>query len=139
MPQYSDLHLINEPSMKLRAISIDDDPTSILMVKQLAEKTEGLELVNTYQDAVKGAAGIILDRPDVLFLDIEMPEFNGIEIMQSLVKPPKIIVISGNPSFKNKALEMNAVTFISKPPEEEEFKKAIDKVRDIFNQELANA
>ncbi|MEQ8472717.1 MAG: response regulator [Marinoscillum sp.] len=125
--------------MKLRAISIDDDPTSILMVKQLAEKTEGLELVNTYQDAVKGAAGIILDRPDVLFLDIEMPEFNGIEIMQSLVKPPKIIVISGNPSFKNKALEMNAVTFISKPPEEEEFKKAIDKVRDIFNQELANA
>ena len=68
--------------MKLRAISIDDDPTSILMVKQLAEKTENLELVNTYQDAVKGAAGIILDKPDVLFLDIEMPEFNGIEIMR---------------------------------------------------------
>ena len=92
--------------MKLRAISIDDDPTSILMVKQLADKTENLELVNTYQDAVKGAAGIILDKPDVLFLDIEMPEFNGIEIMRSLMKPPKIIVISGNPNFKDRKLHI---------------------------------
>lgn len=117
--------------MKLSAISIDDDPTSILMVSQLVDKVEDLELVNTYQDAVKGAAGIVLDKPDILFLDIEMPEFNGIEIMRSLLKPPKIIVISGNPNFKDKALDLNAVAFISKPAEEEEFRKAIEIVRAI--------
>jgi len=115
--------------MKLRAIAIDDDPTSILMVQKLASKIDDLELVNTYESPIEGAAGIILDRPDILFLDIEMPEFNGIDIMSTLVKPPKIIVISGNPLFQSKALELEAVAFISKPPQEEEFNMAVNKVR----------
>lgn len=121
--------------MKLRAIAIDDDPVSIMMVKKLSESIDYLELVNTYQSPIEGAAGIILDRPDLLFLDIEMPEFNGVEIMSSLVKPPKIIVISGNSTFKEKALALNAVTFISKPADEKEFIEAVGKVKAIFEQE----
>lgn len=121
--------------MKLRAIAIDDDPTSILMVEKLSAKVAGLELVNTYQDSIEGAAGIILDEPDLLFLDIEMPEFNGIEIMKSLVKRPKIVVISGNDQFRSKALELEAVAFISKPPQEKEFEEAVAMVRTIRQKE----
>lgn len=123
--------------MILRAISIDDDPISIMMVKKLAESVKDLELVSTYDNPIEGAAGIILDRPDLLFLDIEMPDFNGVEIMRSLVKPPKIIVISGNPSFREKSLELKAVAFISKPADEQLFAEAVEKVREICLTEKA--
>ena len=111
--------------MKIRAISIDDDPLAIMMVKKLCETDPQIELVNTYNDPISGAAGIILDSPDLLFLDIEMPEFNGVKIMESLVKPPKIIVISSNESYREKALELNALAFLKKPVEVEDFQEAI--------------
>lgn len=121
--------------MNLRAVSIDDDPTSTLMIKKLSEDVEDLELVNCYNDPVKGAAGVIQDRPDVLFLDIEMPEFTGIDLMGWMVKPPKIVVISANPHFRERAMELNAVAFISKPPAKEEFVAAIEKVRQMNKDE----
>lgn len=123
--------------MKLKAIAIDDDPVSIMMVKKLSESISDLELVNTYDNPIAGAAGIILDKPDLLFLDIEMPEFNGVQIMQSLIKPPKIIVISGNPQFEEKALELNAVTFLNKPATEKLFSNAVGKVRELLMKENA--
>lgn len=125
--------------MMIRAIAIDDDPTSLLTLRQVVEGIHGLNLVNTYDDAIKGAAGIILEKPDLIFLDIEMPEFNGLEIMQSLVNPPKIIVISGNETFEDRALELNAVTFISKPPQEDQMKTAVDKVRTLLKTRAARA
>jgi len=117
--------------MILKAIAIDDDPVSIMMVKKLSESVKDLNLASTYDNPIEGAAGIILDKPDLLFLDIEMPEFNGVEIMKSLKKPPKIIVISGNPNFKDESLGLNAVAFISKPADEQLFIDAVEAVRTI--------
>ncbi|MEP0368543.1 MAG: response regulator [Cyclobacteriaceae bacterium] len=114
--------------MAFRAISIDDDPMAILMVQKLTEKSGRVDLVNTYTDPVLGAAGIILDDPDILFLDIEMPDFNGIQIMNALKKPPKIIVISSNPSYQQAALDLNAVAFLHKPLDEASLKGALDKI-----------
>lgn len=125
--------------MNIRAISIDDDPMSILMVQNLSKKVEGLELVKTYEDPIKGAAGIVIDRPDLLFLDIDMPEFNGIQIMDSLVKPPKIIVISANPNYEERVIDLEAVAFIKKPAELEDFSAAVEKVRDLIKQENIEA
>jgi DNA-binding NarL/FixJ family response regulator len=125
--------------MKLRAISIDDDPMSILMIENLSKKVEDLELVNTYEDPIKGAAGSVIDRPALLFLDIDMPEFNGIEIMDSLVRPPKIVVISANPNYKDRVIDLDAVAFIKKPASVQEFSEAVEKVRSMLIQEKTEA
>lgn len=125
--------------MKLKAISIDDDPMSILMIENLSKKVNELDLVNTYNDPIKGAAGIILDKPDLLFLDIDMPEFNGIEIMDSLVRPPKIVVISANPNYKERVIDLEAVAFIKKPVGIKEFTDAVEKVRALLMTEQAQA
>lgn len=116
--------------MSIRAIAIDDDPVSILTVKKLSETISELDLVNSYQDSIAGAAGIILDRPELILLDVEMPEFNGLEIMSSLAKPPKIVVISSNPDFKNKAIALNAVAFIQKPLTESSLRDALKMVKE---------
>lgn len=118
--------------MKLRAIAIDDDEISRMLVKQHAVANPHVELLAVYSDPITGAAGIILDKPDVLFLDIEMPEFDGIQIMSSLVKPPKIIVISANPNYTDKALALNAIAFIDKPLDQERFDEAVSRVLDVI-------
>jgi len=133
------LALNRELKMKLRAITIDDDAMSILMIENLSKKVEDLDLVNTYDDPIKGAAGIILDKPDILFLDIDMPEFNGIEIMDSLVRPPKIIVISANPNYEDRVIDLDAVSFIKKPAGIKEFTAAVEKVRALLLTEQAQA
>lgn len=115
--------------MKLRAIAIDDDPTATLLVKRLVKNLPQLDLVSTYNDPIRGAAGIILDQPDVIFLDIEMPELSGLDIMKALVKPKKIIVISGNENCKEAVLSLNAVSFISKPPTMEKMQEALEQLK----------
>ena len=119
--------------MKIRAIAIDDDPLATLLVEKLAKNNKNVELIASYNDSVRGAAGIVLDRPDVLFLDIEMPEFNGIQIMGSMRQPPKVIVVSANPTYTKEALDLNAVTFINKPLNQETFDEAIEKVMELIS------
>lgn len=114
--------------MKIRAIAIDDDPVSMLLLRALASRVEYLDLFATHSDPVAGAADIILHDPDVLFLDMEMPEFNGIDVMRSLLKVPKTIVISGSPDFKASAFNLNAVSFLNKPLQEAEFRAVLDQV-----------
>lgn len=114
--------------MKIRAIAIDDDPVSLFLLKKMTDKVQYLDLMATYADPIEGAAGIILDEPDVVFLDMEMPEFNGLDIMKALVKTPKIVVISGSPHFEAAALGLNAVSFLHKPLAEEEFHVVLKEV-----------
>jgi two-component SAPR family response regulator len=121
--------------MPLRAISIDDDPMAILVIQKWADKSTQVDLVKTYTDPIMGSAGIILDQPDILFLDIEMPEFNGIQILSALKRPPKVIVVSSNPDYKEKALGLNALAFIRKPISQEDFESTVEKARLIIESE----
>lgn len=121
--------------MPLRAISIDDDPMAILIIQKWAEKSTQVDLVNTYTDPIQGSAGIILDQPDLIFLDIEMPEFNGIQILSALKRPPKVIVVSSNPDYKEKALGLNALTFIRKPISQAGFENAVEEARLMIEKE----
>lgn len=121
--------------MSLRAISIDDDPMAILVIQKWAEKSTQVELVNTYTDPIQGSAGIILDQPDILFLDIEMPEFNGIQILSALKRPPKVIVVSSNPDYKDKAMGLNALAFIRKPISQADFESTVEQARVIIERE----
>ncbi len=115
---------------KLSAISIDDDPMCILVIKSLCKHFDFIHLINSYTDPIKGAAGIVTKKPDIVFIDVEMPEFSGLQIIKSLSFPRKFIVLSSNPDFEAKAMELNASAFIHKPTTLEKFSAALYKVRD---------
>lgn len=101
----------------------------------MGQKSTQIDLVNTYTDPIQGSAGIILDQPDILFLDIEMPEFNGIQILSALKRPPKVIVVSSNPDYKDKALGLNALAFIRKPISQEDFEQTVEQARLLIDKE----
>jgi two-component SAPR family response regulator len=112
----------------MRAIAIDDDLMIILMIKKLVGKTKSIEFVGGYDDAIEGAAGIILDQPDLVFLDIDMPTFTGLQILESLVSPPQIIVISSNENYKQSVLDLKAIAFFKKPISQKQFVTFLDNL-----------
>ncbi|MFY0600856.1 MAG: response regulator [Cyclobacteriaceae bacterium] len=114
--------------MSLRAIIIDDDPVSILMIENFCKKCGGILIENTYTDPIKGAAGIVIKKPDLVFLDVEMPEFTGPQIIRALSVPPKFVVMSSNKNFKPLAQVLNATAFLQKPVGFETFNIVVNKI-----------
>ncbi len=121
---------------KLNCLAIDDDATSLMLVSKLIEKHDNLNLVASYTDAIEAAAGIVLHKPDILFLDVEMPEFTGLEMLESLVKHPKVIMITSKADYKKEASDQNVVEFLLKPLDKERFNEAVQKAIDAIEHDM---
>ena len=112
---------------KITCLAVDDDPTSLMIISNLVKKDQRLELIETYTDPIEAAAGIILHKPAVIFLDVEMPEFTGLEMVESLVKPPKVIMITSKKDYREKAFDLEVTDFLVKPVDPTRFTEALDK------------
>ncbi|MFT4834995.1 MAG: two-component system LytT family response regulator [Marinoscillum sp.] len=112
----------------MKAIAIDDDPLMIMTIEKIVSKSKSVELVSGYGDAIKGAEGILAEEPDIIFLDIDMPEMNGFDLMKSLQNPPHIIVVSSDDNHRQLALDLNAIAFFKKPINQELFLTFLDNL-----------
>ncbi len=122
---------------KLKCLAIDDDATSLLIASNFVKKHENLELVAAYSDSIEAAAGIVLHKPDIILLDVEMPEFTGLEILESLIKHPKVIMVTGKEGYKEEADNQDVVDFLVKPLDRQKFDIAIQKAIDAIKQDMA--
>ncbi|MCR9252951.1 MAG: response regulator [bacterium] len=122
---------------KLTCLAIDDDATSLMLVSKLIEKHDSLSLLASYKDSIEAAAGVVLHKPDIIFLDVEMPEFTGLEMLESLVKHPKVIMITSKADYKQEASNQNVVEFLLKPLDKERFNDAVQKAIDAIEQDMA--
>lgn len=122
---------------KLTCLAIDDDATSLMLVSKLIEKHDSLRLLDSYKDSIEAAAGVVLHKPDIIFLDVEMPEFTGLEMLESLVKHPKVIMITSKADYKKEASNQNVVEFLLKPLDKERFNDAVQKAIDAIEQDMA--
>ncbi|MCK5781660.1 MAG: response regulator [Flavobacteriales bacterium] len=113
---------------KLSCIIIDDENPARGLVKAFLSKKGGLELVaeaNNGFDAVK----LIDDlKPELVFLDIQMPKLNGFEVLELIKHKPKVIFTTAYDNYAIKAFEENAVDYLLKPFSFDRFSKAIDRV-----------
>jgi DNA-binding LytR/AlgR family response regulator len=112
----------------MNCIIIDDDKLSCQVVSEYVKKTSSLTLIGTYSNSIE-ARNILTKRGDIdlLFLDIQMPEMNGFELISSLESPPLVIVITADETYASKAFDMNAVDYLVKPVTYPRFCKAVDK------------
>lgn len=115
--------------MQINALTIDDDPMSIMLVKSVCKRFKYINLKWTYTDPIKGAAGIVMKRPDIVFMDVEMPDFNGLQILRNLSRLPKVIMMSSNANFKSTAYELRATAFIQKPVTFEKLQRTIENIK----------
>ncbi|MEO1021637.1 MAG: LytTR family DNA-binding domain-containing protein [Bacteroidota bacterium] len=118
----------------MNCIIVDDDFASRTILKELVQFVPGLELLGVCESAIE-AVEVLKDEPvDLIFLDINMPEMTGLELIESLREKPQIILITGNAKHATTAFEYDVADYILKPVEKARFLQAVDKARTRFEQ-----
>ena len=112
----------------VRCIAIDDEPLALRQIKSYIESTEQLELVATCRSAVEAQSIVSSEKIDRIFVDINMPDLNGLDFVRSLTENYYIIFTTAYPEFALDGFKLNAIDYILKPFTYDEFMKATQKV-----------
>lgn len=112
----------------IKAILIDDEPLARLIVKEYLQAYPEITIVNECNDGFEGVKAIAEHKPDLIFLDIQMPKINGFEMLELIDEKPAVIFTTAFDEYALKAFETHAVDYLLKPFNKERFDKAIHKM-----------
>lgn len=115
--------------MKIRTLIVDDELLARERLRQLLQKEANIELVGECADGQEALAAISRESPDLIFLDIQMPELDGFGVVSAInVQPPPVIVfVTAHDRFALRAFEVHAVDYLLKPFDRERFQKALNR------------
>ena len=113
--------------MKIKCLIVDDEPLAIRVIEAHIKKIPNLEVVSSCSNAVEAFDVILNNRIDLVFLDVEMPEITGIDLLKSIKIGPAIIFTTAYRDFALEAYELDVVDYLLKPVAFERFFKSISK------------
>lgn len=113
--------------MTAKCLIVDDEPIARKGIEDYIEKTPYLECVNALGSAHKALEYLKHNDIDILFLDIQMPDMTGLELMNVLNNPPQVIFTTAHREFALEGFELNAVDYLLKPISYNRFLKAVQK------------
>jgi two-component system LytT family response regulator len=116
--------------MTLRAIVVDDEELARRAVRDLVAAHPSLTLVAEATDGREALDAIVTHRPDLVFLDIQMPELDGFQVLDALDEDalPAVVFVTAYDAFAIKAFEVNAIDYLMKPVTPDRFALAVDRV-----------
>lgn len=120
----------------MRAIIIDDERLARAELKKLLQDFPEVEVVDEAANAEEGIAKIESQRPDLIFLDIQMPGKTGFDMLAELERTPQVIFTTAYDEFALKAFEVNALDYLLKPVEPKRLADAIQKLQLGENREV---
>lgn len=115
----------------LKSIIVDDEELSRNILQNFVNKTQNLESLALCEDGIGASNFLSRHVVDLIFLDIEMPEMSGIDLIKSLNKPPMVILVTSKREHAIEAFEYNVVDYVLKPFDYPRFLKAVNKAREI--------
>ncbi|MDZ7335790.1 MAG: LytTR family DNA-binding domain-containing protein [candidate division KSB1 bacterium] len=111
----------------IKAIIIDDEKLGRDIIKEYLADHPRIQIVAECRDAHEALDAIDQHQPDLVFLDIQMPEINGFELLEMLEDPPRVIFSTAYDQYAIKAFEVNAIDYLLKPYDAERFQTAVDR------------
>ena len=118
--------------MNLTCIIVDDEPLAIRLLENFVERTPFLVLKASFTDSISALQTIKNDVVDLLFLDIQMPDLNGMELSRMVPSRTRIIFTTAFKEYAFDSYEVNALDFLLKPIRYDKFLTAAEKARDWF-------
>ena len=118
--------------MIIKCIAIDDEPFALQQIKSYIEKTPFLELVALCQSAFEAMNFLTSNEIDLMFVDINMPDINGMDFVKSLVNKPQIIFTTAYSEYAIEGFKVDALDYILKPISYAVFLKAATKAKTWF-------
>ena len=116
----------------LRCIVVDDEPLAVKMLEGFVARTPFLELAGSFNDPVLALSEIRAQAPDLVFLDIQMPDLDGMELSRMLPPETRVIFTTAFKQYAFESYEVSALDFLLKPIRYQKFLEAAEKARDWF-------
>ena len=113
----------------LTCMIVDDEPLAVRLLESYVEKTPDLQLLASYTDSITAINAVKEQKPDVLFLDIQMPNIDGMELAHSLPAETRVIFTTAFKEYAFESYEVNALDFLLKPIRYNKFLNAVEKAR----------
>ena len=113
--------------MNFKCVIVDDEPLARKLIRSHVSKIEGLEVTAECSDAIEGSFFLRNHRVDLIFLDIQMPEIDGLQFVGTLKDPPAVIFTTAFRDFALEAFELDVIDYLLKPISFERFTKAVNK------------
>ncbi|HWY38932.1 MAG TPA: response regulator, partial [Bacteroidia bacterium] len=111
----------------INAVIIDDEPLARSIVKEYLQNYKDITLLQECNDGFEGVKAIAQHKPDIIFLDIQMPKITGFEMLELIDNPPAVIFTTAFDEYAIKAFDAHAIDYLLKPFSKERFDKAITK------------
>lgn len=117
----------------MKCIIIDDEPLAVDLLQDFVQKVDFLELVNSFNNALDAISFINQSNVDLVFLDIEMPLFTGIDFVNAIEKKPLIIFTTAYSNYAVEGFNFGAIDYLIKPIPFHRFLKAVVRAQSTFN------
>jgi two-component system LytT family response regulator len=112
----------------MRAFLVDDEPLAVKRLERMLAATKRVDTVGTSTDPVEAVPMILKTKPDVLFLDIEMPAMTGFEMLAQLQPQPWVVFATAYDRYALEAFGVNSIDYLLKPIEASQLDRALDKI-----------
>lgn len=123
---------------QLRVLIVDDEPLARASLRTLLEREPDAITVFEARNGHEAVSLIRNERPDVVFLDVQMPEMNGFEVVRQIgaTAMPEVVFVTAHDQFAIQAFEINALDYLLKPVSEERFAEALQRTRSHLRQRV---
>lgn len=118
----------------IKTIIVEDEKLARDLIRDYLGSYDDFEIIGEYEDGFSGLKAINEDKPDLIFLDIQMPKLTGFEMLEVLDHHPAIIFTTAYDQYALKAFEHNALDYLLKPYSRERFEEAVVKARERVKQ-----
>ena len=113
----------------MKCLAIDDEPLALAQLSDYISRVPFLSLVKPCQDAFEAMKVLSDEDVDLIFVDINMPDLNGLDFIRSLISPPLVIFTTAYSEYAVDGFKLDAVDYLLKPFEFQDLLKAADKAR----------
>jgi two-component system LytT family response regulator len=116
----------------IRAMIVDDEPLARRGIRDQLNEEKDIEIVSECRNGREAVAAIAAQSPDLVFLDVQMPELDGFGVLQTIgaERMPAVIFVTAYDKYALRAFEVNALDYLLKPFEPERFRKALQHARE---------
>ncbi|MBR6276088.1 MAG: response regulator transcription factor [Prevotella sp.] len=119
----------------MTCIIVDDEPLAVRLLESYVEKTPDLELTASFTDSITAINAVKAQKPDLLFLDIQMPNIDGMELAHCLPEETRVVFTTAFKEYAFESYEVNALDFLLKPIRYNKFLAAVEKAKKVFQKQ----
>jgi two-component system LytT family response regulator len=121
-------------SGKLRAYLVDDEQPALKRLDRLLEATGRVEVIGSTINPLTALEFLASNQPDVVFLDIQMPEMSGFELLSRLTVQPRVVFTTAYDQYALKAFEVNSIDYLLKPIDPSQLERALAKLERLTSE-----